>query len=190
METSVCRISKYPIKWKSSFPGLRGHKTCFISWMSPDRLCIKTLNWGTVIPPLQRGLHRGGSVIYAELWVNISFGFIKRWQKNLPLVHPGCDTAKCKDKNYVWNESIHSDGQCAKASGTLYINNTPSPQVCCSVLWVDFSSSTDTDPPPPPHCDSRLALSSEVTSSSEGNGNIHSRSLSPWSWRSVWHWER
>ncbi|XP_026234544.1 interleukin 17a/f2 [Anabas testudineus] len=56
--------------------------------------------------------------------------------------------------------------------------------VCCSVLWVDFSSSTDTDPPPPPHCDSRLALSSEVTSSSEGNGNIHSRSLSPWSWRS------
>uniref|UniRef100_A0A671UJT5 Uncharacterized protein n=1 Tax=Sparus aurata TaxID=8175 RepID=A0A671UJT5_SPAAU len=36
----------------------------------------------------------------------------------------------------------------------------------------------------PPGCDSMLAFSSEVSSLSEGNGNIHSRSLSAWSWRS------
>ncbi|XP_070690730.1 interleukin 17a/f2 [Pempheris klunzingeri] len=63
--------------------------------------------------------------------------------------------------------------------------------VCCSVLWVVSSSSSSkakTLPPPsapPPGCDTTLAFSSEVSSSGEGNGNIHSRSLSPWSWRST-----
>ncbi|XP_038557975.1 interleukin 17a/f2 [Micropterus salmoides] len=52
--------------------------------------------------------------------------------------------------------------------------------VFCSVLWV-VSSSVNASPP---GCDSTLAFSSDVASSSEGNGNIHSRSLSPWSWRS------
>ncbi|XP_029283613.1 interleukin-17A-like [Cottoperca gobio] len=59
--------------------------------------------------------------------------------------------------------------------------------VCCSALWVVVSSSRVSEPPPPPPppaCDSMLAFSSEVSSSSEGNGNIHRRSLSPWSWRS------
>ncbi|KAM9367056.1 interleukin 17a/f2 [Symphorus nematophorus] len=60
--------------------------------------------------------------------------------------------------------------------------------VCCSVFWVVSSSSTVEAPssssPPPPGCDSMLTFSSNVTSSAEGNGNIHSRSLSPWSWRS------
>ncbi|XP_044052219.1 interleukin 17a/f2 [Siniperca chuatsi] len=56
--------------------------------------------------------------------------------------------------------------------------------VCCSVLWVVCSSSRVKAPPPPPGCDSMLAFSSEVSSLSEGNGNIHGRSLSPWSWRS------
>ncbi|XP_070765546.1 interleukin 17a/f2 [Enoplosus armatus] len=55
--------------------------------------------------------------------------------------------------------------------------------VCCIALWV-VSSSSRVEAPPPPGCDSMLAFSSEVSSSSEGNGNIHSRSLSPWSWRS------
>uniref|UniRef100_A0A8C9Z665 Uncharacterized protein n=1 Tax=Sander lucioperca TaxID=283035 RepID=A0A8C9Z665_SANLU len=36
----------------------------------------------------------------------------------------------------------------------------------------------------PPRCDSLMAFSSEVSSSSEGNGNIHRRSLSPWTWMS------
>nr|XP_040017709.1 interleukin 17a/f2 [Gasterosteus aculeatus aculeatus] len=52
--------------------------------------------------------------------------------------------------------------------------------VCCSALWVVSSSRVQA---PPPRCDSRLAFSSEV-SSSDGNGDIHLRSLSPWSWRS------
>nr|ALV83411.1 interleukin 17A/F2 [Miichthys miiuy] len=57
--------------------------------------------------------------------------------------------------------------------------------VCCSELWVFSSSSmTEAPPPPSPGCDAMLAFSSEVSSSSEGNGNIHRRSLSPWSWRS------
>nr|XP_020458320.1 interleukin-17A-like [Monopterus albus] len=60
--------------------------------------------------------------------------------------------------------------------------------VCCSVLWVAMSSSsTDKTSPSvaaPPGCDSMLAFSSGVSSWSEGNGNIYSRSLSPWSWRS------
>ncbi|XP_039990429.1 interleukin 17a/f2 [Xiphias gladius] len=58
--------------------------------------------------------------------------------------------------------------------------------VCCSVLWVVVSSSSRVTarPPPPPGCVYKLAFSSEVSSLSEGNGNIHSRSLSPWSWRS------
>ncbi|XP_041794854.1 interleukin 17a/f2 [Chelmon rostratus] len=55
---------------------------------------------------------------------------------------------------------------------------------CCSVLWVVSSPSRvrAPPPPPPPGCDSTLAFSSAVSSSSEGN--IHRRSLSPWSWRS------
>nr|XP_046254036.1 interleukin 17a/f2 [Scatophagus argus] len=54
--------------------------------------------------------------------------------------------------------------------------------VCCTALWVISSSSKVKAPPPV--CDSMLAFSSEVSSSFEGNGNIHRRSLSPWSWRS------
>ncbi|XP_018548196.1 interleukin 17a/f2 [Lates calcarifer] len=60
--------------------------------------------------------------------------------------------------------------------------------VCCSMLWVVVSSSrvkAPPPPPPPPGCNSMLAFSPTVSSSSEGNGNIHSRSLSPWSWRST-----
>ncbi|XP_070824852.1 interleukin 17a/f2 [Chaetodon trifascialis] len=57
---------------------------------------------------------------------------------------------------------------------------------CCNVLWVVASSSRvkapPPPPPPPPGCDSMLAFSSEVSSSSEET--IHSRSLSQWSWRS------
>ncbi|XP_023268143.1 interleukin-17A-like [Seriola lalandi dorsalis] len=58
--------------------------------------------------------------------------------------------------------------------------------VCCSALWVVVSSSSrvKAPPPPPPGCDSMLAFSSEVSSLTEGNGNIHTRSLSPWTWRS------
>ncbi|XP_075939283.1 interleukin 17a/f2 [Anarhichas minor] len=57
--------------------------------------------------------------------------------------------------------------------------------VCCSVLWVVASSSrVKTPPSTPPRCDATLAFSSEVSSSSEGNGNVHLRSLSPWIWRS------
>ncbi|XP_074513669.1 interleukin-17A-like [Sebastes fasciatus] len=56
--------------------------------------------------------------------------------------------------------------------------------VCCSVLWVVVSSSRVKAPPL--GCNSTLAFSSEVSSSSssEVNGNINIRSLSPWSWRS------
>ncbi|XP_076595352.1 interleukin 17a/f2 [Chaetodon auriga] len=57
---------------------------------------------------------------------------------------------------------------------------------CCSVLWVVSSSSrvkAPPPPPPPPGCDSMLAFSSEVSSSSEEN--IHSGSLSQWNWRST-----
>ncbi|XP_035507844.1 interleukin 17a/f2 [Morone saxatilis] len=53
--------------------------------------------------------------------------------------------------------------------------------VFCSALWVVSSSEVK----PPPVCDSLLAFTSDVSSSSEGNGNIHSRSLSAWSWRST-----
>ncbi|XP_039652052.1 interleukin 17a/f2 [Perca fluviatilis] len=57
--------------------------------------------------------------------------------------------------------------------------------VCCTALWVVVSSGgVKAPPPPPPGCDSMLAFSSEVSSSSEGNGNIHRRSLSPWTWKS------
>ncbi|XP_060902138.1 interleukin 17a/f2 [Labrus mixtus] len=55
--------------------------------------------------------------------------------------------------------------------------------VWCSVLWV-VSSSSSTVKAPAPACDSRLTFSSDVSSSAEGNGDIHIRSLSPWSWRS------
>ncbi|XP_040892242.1 interleukin 17a/f2 [Toxotes jaculatrix] len=54
---------------------------------------------------------------------------------------------------------------------------------CCSVLWV-VASSVKVKAPAPPGCDSMLAFSSEVSSLSEGSGNIYSRSLSPWRWRS------
>uniref|UniRef100_A0A673BTK5 Interleukin 17a/f1 n=1 Tax=Sphaeramia orbicularis TaxID=375764 RepID=A0A673BTK5_9TELE len=57
-----------------------------------------------------------------------------------------------------------------------------SPQVCCSALWVVSSSVVKA--PPRPGCDSTLAFSSDVLSLSEGGGDIHSRSVSPWRWRS------
>ncbi|XP_047437249.1 interleukin 17a/f2 [Mugil cephalus] len=53
--------------------------------------------------------------------------------------------------------------------------------VCCSALWV-VSSKVKA---PPPGCDSMLAFSTEVPSLSEGNGKIHKRSLSPWTWKST-----
>uniref|UniRef100_A0A3Q3VUP0 Interleukin 17a/f1 n=1 Tax=Mola mola TaxID=94237 RepID=A0A3Q3VUP0_MOLML len=58
------------------------------------------------------------------------------------------------------------------------------PTVCCSALWVVSSSTRVKPAPPPPACDSMLAFSSELPSSSEEHGNIHSQSLSPWRWRS------
>ncbi|XP_069572092.1 interleukin 17a/f2 [Brachyistius frenatus] len=54
--------------------------------------------------------------------------------------------------------------------------------VCCSALWVVSSSMVK--PTPPPRCNSTLMLSSNVSSLSGGNGDIHRRSLSPWRWRS------
>ncbi|XP_059214185.1 interleukin 17a/f2 [Centropristis striata] len=56
--------------------------------------------------------------------------------------------------------------------------------VCCSVFWVVVSSFRVKAPSPPPSCNASLAFSSDVSSSSEGNGNIHRRSLSAWTWRS------
>ncbi|KAM4592423.1 interleukin 17a/f2 [Odontesthes bonariensis] len=53
---------------------------------------------------------------------------------------------------------------------------------CCSALWVASSSEEQA---PPPACSSTLEFSSEVQSSSQENGKIHHRSLSPWSWRST-----
>ncbi|XP_042276901.1 interleukin 17a/f2 [Thunnus maccoyii] len=55
--------------------------------------------------------------------------------------------------------------------------------LCCSALWVASSSEVKVSSPPP-GCDSLLTLSSEISSLSEGNGNIHSRSVSPWRWKS------
>ncbi|XP_033480175.1 interleukin 17a/f2 [Epinephelus lanceolatus] len=57
---------------------------------------------------------------------------------------------------------------------------------CCSVLLVVVCCSPrDTVTPlPPPGCTLKLAFSTEVSSSSEGNGNIHRRSLAPWIWKS------
>ncbi|XP_016520527.1 interleukin 17a/f2 isoform X1 [Poecilia formosa] len=48
------------------------------------------------------------------------------------------------------------------------------PQVLCSALWVISGQLP---------CDSMLVFSSDVPPA-EGNGNVHQRSLSPWSWRS------
>uniref|UniRef100_UPI0037E8EF32 interleukin 17a/f2 n=1 Tax=Semicossyphus pulcher TaxID=241346 RepID=UPI0037E8EF32 len=56
--------------------------------------------------------------------------------------------------------------------------------VCCSVLWVVSSSSSSKVTPPLPGCNSTLVFTLDVTAATEGNGNMHSRSLSPWSWRS------
>ncbi|KAM7424767.1 hypothetical protein PAMA_000903 [Pampus argenteus] len=53
--------------------------------------------------------------------------------------------------------------------------------ICCSALWVVSSSRSKVSPSS--GCNSLLSFSSAVSSLSEGNGNIHSRSLSPWSWR-------
>ncbi|XP_078114994.1 LOW QUALITY PROTEIN: interleukin 17a/f2 [Sander vitreus] len=67
---------------------------------------------------------------------------------------------------------------------TALSHNTTPNQVCCSALWVVVSSGGVKASPPPPRCDSLLEFSSEVSSASEGNGNIHRRSLSPWTWKS------
>ncbi|XP_041849962.1 interleukin 17a/f2 [Melanotaenia boesemani] len=53
--------------------------------------------------------------------------------------------------------------------------------VCCSALWVSFSK----EQAPPPSCNATLEFSTELLSLSEGNRNIHRRSLSPWTWRST-----
>ncbi|KAK2920473.1 interleukin 17a/f2 [Channa argus] len=57
--------------------------------------------------------------------------------------------------------------------------------LCCGVLWPAVASSYMVTTPPPPVCDSTMTFSTDVSSSSDGNGNIHSRSLSPWTWRST-----
>ncbi|XP_008286312.1 interleukin 17a/f2 [Stegastes partitus] len=53
--------------------------------------------------------------------------------------------------------------------------------VFCSASWVVSSSRAVASP----RCDAMLDLSSNVSSLSGGNGNIHSRSLSPWRWTST-----
>uniref|UniRef100_A0A3Q1F430 Interleukin-17F-like n=1 Tax=Acanthochromis polyacanthus TaxID=80966 RepID=A0A3Q1F430_9TELE len=50
--------------------------------------------------------------------------------------------------------------------------------VFCSALWVFSSSSAVASP----RCDAMLEISGDASSLSGGNGNIHSRSLSPWKW--------
>ncbi|XP_061563774.1 interleukin 17a/f2 [Cololabis saira] len=57
----------------------------------------------------------------------------------------------------------------------------------CFSAVLDCSSSKEAAPDPgrPPVCGSTLTFSSGVRSWSEGNGNIHRTSLSPWSWRST-----
>uniref|UniRef100_A0A3Q2X5R2 Interleukin 17a/f2 n=1 Tax=Haplochromis burtoni TaxID=8153 RepID=A0A3Q2X5R2_HAPBU len=52
-------------------------------------------------------------------------------------------------------------------------------QVCCSALWVAHS---EVETESAAECDTMLTFSSEITSLTEGNGDIHSRSLSPWNW--------
>ncbi|XP_076002966.1 interleukin 17a/f2 [Genypterus blacodes] len=57
--------------------------------------------------------------------------------------------------------------------------------VCCSTFWLSSSSRVPGETPAPAsRCNTMLSFS-EVLTSSEGNGNIHSRSLSPWKWRRV-----
>lgn len=58
-------------------------------------------------------------------------------------------------------------------------------QVCCSALWVAHS---EVETEPAAECDATLTFSSEITSLTEGNGDIHSRSLSPWNWTWVNSW--
>ncbi|XP_015260055.1 PREDICTED: interleukin-17A-like [Cyprinodon variegatus] len=53
--------------------------------------------------------------------------------------------------------------------------------VLCIALWVASSG----EPAPPPLCNSTLVFSSVISSSSAGSGNIHLRSLSPWTWRTT-----
>ncbi|TWW67565.1 interleukin 17a/f2 [Takifugu flavidus] len=57
--------------------------------------------------------------------------------------------------------------------------------ISCSALWGFAHSSSPKPPPPSPKCDTMVALSSQTSSLSEGAGAIHSRSLSPWKWRST-----
>uniref|UniRef100_A0A668A109 Interleukin-17A-like n=1 Tax=Myripristis murdjan TaxID=586833 RepID=A0A668A109_9TELE len=55
--------------------------------------------------------------------------------------------------------------------------------VLCSALWV-LSWARERAPPLSSGCDSMMSFSPPpVSSSSEGNGNIHVRSLSPWTWK-------
>lgn len=62
-------------------------------------------------------------------------------------------------------------------------------QISCSALWGFCHSSRPKPPPLPPKCETVVAFSSQISSLSEGAGAIHSRSLSPWRWRSVCWWE-
>lgn len=58
-------------------------------------------------------------------------------------------------------------------------------QVCCSALWVAHS---EVETESATECDATLTFSSEITSLTGGNGDIHSRSLSPWNWTWVNSW--
>uniref|UniRef100_A0A3Q0T5Y2 Uncharacterized protein n=1 Tax=Amphilophus citrinellus TaxID=61819 RepID=A0A3Q0T5Y2_AMPCI len=53
-------------------------------------------------------------------------------------------------------------------------------QVICSVLWASCSKVKAESSP---GCDTTLTFSSELSTLTEGNGNINSRSLSPWKWK-------
>ncbi|CAN9506558.1 unnamed protein product [Ophioblennius macclurei] len=59
--------------------------------------------------------------------------------------------------------------------------------VCCSALWVVTCTK---DVAPPPAGDTRLAFSSDASSTSGGSENIHRRSVSPWIWRSSYTRDR
>lgn len=70
---------------------------------------------------------------------------------------------------------------------TWHISLLFSLQVCCSASWVISFSSRVEPPHRRPGCES-LIISSEVPSVPEGIEDINSRSLSPWTWRSVSEW--
>lgn len=86
----------------------------------------------------------------------------------------------CMQKNVKMVEIVaFSKTQDCNLLVILYI------QVCCSALWVAHS---EVETESAAECDTKLTFSSEITSLTEGNGDIHSRSLSPWNWTWVNSW--